>query len=325
LLKIKLDPNNFQYRSSIKPGCAYRIRLIHPIKYELPLIKATLSVIRIRNKRLHGGGAKLKSHYIHFNRRDIRLRFPTEPSHPWFSEFQSQSGGLEGPQFHVTRAINGRASEVKCGDIIWLVGQLYAPWGECFPPTLDARIDVKAVHPRIGNPGYRYTAAETSRWFTLTDSTEYLHDLRCINSEGISSYLWKDHNRSIGLYLQQMRKLANGAILKDWEKLQDSKPLHFVSYRVCDGSHDAYRCSQSLFDEGLRIFWDRWSLPRRLAERREVLGDQPLCRALESKIYEADIVWGIESPLYGELGSYSARERDLAKTLNKYSAFAISE
>jgi hypothetical protein len=30
------------------------------------------------------------------------------------------------------------------------------------------------------------------------------------------------------------------------------------------------------------------------------------------------VVWGIESPLYGTAGSYAARERQLAKTLNKY-------
>lgn len=265
----------------------------------------------------------MRRHFIHFNRRDIRLRFPKDPEHPWFSELQGESGGFDRPSYHVTRATDGPASEVDAGHTIWLVGQLYAPWGEHFPPTLDARIDVAAVGPRVGRPGYRYAAADTSCWFALTNSTQQLQALRCVKKKNKSSCLWKNRERPIGQYLQRLRELANAEILEEWEEEQQTRALHFVSYRIRDGSHPAFERARSLFHENRRIFWDRWSLPRRLAERREAVGDQPLDEVIKSNIEEAEVVWGIESPLYGAAESYAARERDLARMLNKYRPFAV--
>jgi len=261
-------------------------------------------------------------HFIHFNRRELRLRFPTDPEHPWFSELQSESGGFDRPRFHVTRATAGPAADVDSGDSIWLVGQLYAPWGERFPATVDARIDVSEVSPRNGQPGFRYEAADTSQWFALTDSTRELRALECTTHGGDNTSLWRDHGRPIGQYLRRIRELANGEILEAWAVEQKSRPLHFVSYRIRDGSRLAFRCARALFDESRRVFWDRWCLPRRLAERREAVGDQPLDETIESSIKEADVVWGIESPLYGAPESYAARERDLARRLNKYRSFS---
>jgi hypothetical protein len=266
----------------------------------------------------------MERHFIHFNRRDIRLRFPTDPEDPWFSDLQSELDGFDRPRFHVTRAITGPADEVDAGDTIWLVAQLYAPWGECFPPTLDAKIDVASTAPRDGKPGFRYAAADTSRWFALTNATEELRALQCKTIGSDSSMLWKHVNRPIGHYLRRLRELANGEILKDWELRQQSRPLHFVSYRIRDGSRLAFQCARSLFEEDKRVFWDRWCLPRRLAERREAVGNKSLEKSIESGIQEAEVVWGIESPLYGALGSYAARERDLAKNLKKYRPFAVS-
>lgn len=269
------------------------------------------------------GRLVMKRHYIHYNRREIRLRFPSNPEDPWFSELQTESDGFNQPRYHVTRAIDGPASEVGAGDTIWLVGQLYAPWGECFPPTLDAKIVVASADTRNGNSGIRYAAADTSYWFALTNATEHLRALKCKTTESAPSLLWKDKNRSIGNYLERLRELANGEILEDWEVQQQSMPLQFVSYRIRDGSRLAFQCARTLFDEGKRLFWDRWSLPRRLAERREAVGDKPLDERIESSIKEAEVVWGIESPLYGAMQSYSARERDLAITLKKYRPFAV--
>lgn len=266
----------------------------------------------------------MKRHFVHFNRREVRLRFPTDPDHPWFSELQSESDGFGQPRYHVTRATEGPAADVDSRDTIWLVGQLYAPWGERFPATLDAKIDVAAVGPRVGKPGYRFAAADTSRWFTLTDSTEHLRALNCPTRDGGTTCLWKSQSRPIGHYLQRIRELANGEILEDWESQQQSRPLHFVSYRIRDGSRSAFRCARSLVHEGNRVFWDRWCLPRRLAERREAVGDQPLDETIEASIHEADVVWGIESPLYGAPRSYAARERKLARMLNKYRPFPTS-
>ena len=260
----------------------------------------------------------MASHFIHFNRRDIRLRFPTDPQDPWFSELQCDSGGFERPRYHVTRAVDGPAREVQPGDTIWMVGQLYAPWNACLPATLDARIDIETVGPRDRGPGYRYAAAATSRWFPLTDSTAKLGALNCVSSSQQIAPLWKNRRHPLGRYLQRMRKLASDDLLREWEVEIESRPLHFISYRIRDGSRAAFDCAKRLLGEGARIFWDRWSLPRRLAERREAVGDRPLDETIETNIHQADIVWGIESPLYGAPGSYAVRERELAKLLNKY-------
>ena len=148
--------------------------------------------------------------------------------------------------------------------------------------------------------------------------------MECTTDERGSTILWKDHSRPIGHYLQRIRELANGEILDEWETKQQSRPLHFVSYRIRDGSRLAFQRARALFGEGNRVFWDRWCLPRRLAERREAVGDQPLDEAIETSIHEADVVWGIESPLYGARESYAARERDLAQRLNKYRSFSTA-
>jgi hypothetical protein len=51
---------------------------------------------------------------------------------------------------------------------------------------------------------------------------------------------------------------------------------------------------------------DRWSLPRRLAERREFLKDDVLDAYIKSQMRKYAIVWGIWSNKYAETGSYSA-------------------
>jgi hypothetical protein len=246
------------------------------------------------------------------------LRFPRDPQDPWFSELQGDSSGFGRPQFHVTKAVNGTAKEVQPGDTIWLVGQLYSPWGEELPATLDARIDVEAVGPRSGGPGYRYAAAASSRWFPLTNSTASLRALNCVSSTQQVAPLWKHPMHPVGRYLQRIRKLASDEPLREWEVEIESRPLHFISYRIRDGSRAALVCAKRLIGEGVRVFWDRWSLPRRLAERREAVGDRPLDETIETSIKQAALVWGIESPLYGVAGSYAARERELARSLNKY-------
>ena len=263
------------------------------------------------------------SHFIHYNRRDVRLRFPSDPRDPWFSELQGESDGFDRPRYHVTRAVDGPAASVEAGDTIWLVGQLYAPWGDHLPATLDARIEVADVRPRTGGSGYRFSAAETSRWFPLAECTAQLYALETVSaSEGVS-LLWKDHARPIGHYLRRMRKLSSSQGLQQWEAGLQARPLHFISYRIRDGSQPAFDCAQRLFKQGARVFLDRWCLPRRLAERREAVGDAPLDNTLLESIREAEVVWGVESPLYAAPGSYTARERDLARSLNKYRSVVL--
>lgn len=262
--------------------------------------------------------------FIHFNRRDVRLRFPSNPDDPWFSEEQDPSAGFSCPRYHVTRAVNGPAAVVAPGDTSWLVGQLYTPWGERPSPTLDARIDVSSVRSRSSGPGYRDHACSSSRWFPLCSGDEALLRVKRRTAEGNAARLWNDSNRPIGQYLQRMRELVSDVPLREWEKRLDSLPLHFVSYQIQDGTPAAYHCVKKLFEDGGRILWDRWSLPRRLAEQREAVGDRPLDQTIEAAIHQADAVWGIESRLYGAEGSYAARERDLAKSLEKYHSVAVN-
>lgn len=257
-------------------------------------------------------------HFIHFHRRDIRLRFPSNLDDPWFSEFQADEDGFARPRYHVTRANNGPASRVKPGDTIWLLSQLYVPWGQSLPPMIDARIDVDQVNSGKMGLGYRYTAASSSSWYDMTDSTEVLQKLSCAKAGHQASLLWKDQRRRIGHYLQQMRELKDGDLLTDWSNRQSLKPLHFVSYRIRDGTRYAFEHVDQLIKGPFRVFWDRWSLPRRLAERREILSDGALDGTIISRLAEAKAVWGIETPLYSEFGSYSAREKQLALASRKY-------
>ncbi len=261
---------------------------------------------------------------MHFNRRDLRIRFPRHLTHPWFSEIQKKGEGFDRPRYHVTRATAGLATTVKPGDTIWLIGQLYAPWGEHLPATLDARIDVASVQVLQGRRRVRYAAAETSRWYPLTNATEYLQSLRRLTPSKQATPLWKNWMSPIGQYLQQMRQLELDEQLWEWEKSLSKKSRHFISYRIRDGSRAAFNCARSLLRKDVAIFWDRWSLPRRLAERREVVGDQPLDDTIEQNIRQADVVWGIETPLYNEEESYAARERRLAVELGKYRAFTVT-
>lgn len=262
--------------------------------------------------------------FVHFNRRDIRLKFPRDPQHPWVSELQAETAGFERPRYHVSRAVDGPAAEVEQGDTIWLVGQLYAPWRDSLPASLDARIDVSCVQPREAGPGFRYTASESSRWFPLADLTSDLQALETYTSDHVCNRLWKDHNRPVGHSLQRMRRLAADDNLRDWEMKLSSAPLHFISYRIRDGTPAAFERAKTLVADGALLFWDRWSLPRRLAERREAVGDRPLDDTIEASIREASVVWGIESPLYGIQGSYAARERALAEELGKYRAVSVN-
>jgi hypothetical protein len=257
------------------------------------------------------------NNFLHFNRRDVRLRFPNNPDDPWFSELQPDFGGFEKPRYHVTRADDGPAADVKPGDTIWLVGQLYAPWGK-LPAALDARIEVASCRRRRNAKGIRFSASPSSRWFPLADVTSVLLTLQSCRSDGNINPVLKDGNRHIGQCLRRMRRLVSGALLRRWEAELDSKGFHFISYRICDGTRAAFDKAKDLASQGIPFFWDRWSLPRRLAERREAVGDHPLDATIEASIRKAAVVWGIESNLYGHPGSYAAHERELAQRLNKY-------
>ena len=114
-----------------------------------------------------------------------------------------------------------------------------------------------------------------------------------------------------------MRELANPHLLAEWEHGLESIRPDFISYRIIDGTRLAYEKAIQLVKAGQPIFWDRWSLPRRMAERREFLNDESLEAHLHKVMGQCRIVWGIRSAKYGERGSYSARELKEAQRLQR--------
>ena len=271
----------------------------------------------------------MPNHYIHFNRRQVReeqclagcqgQRETRAAETPWYAEEQEDFAGFGRPLYHVTRATTGCAAQIAPGDTIWLVAQLYTPWGK-LPPALDARIDVEAVSRRRSTRGFLYTAADTSCCFSCADVTPVLHSLETQTASGRINPLVSDPAKPVGLYLRQLRRLADAESLVEWQRHLDEAAKHFISYRHCDGTRSAYRKIEELVAAGEVVYWDRWSLPRRLAERREQVSDQAVDTRIEDLIERASVVWGVETPCYAREGSYSLKEKELAKRLGKYRA-----
>ena len=94
--------------------------------------------------------------------------------------------------------------------------------------------------------------------------------------------------------------------------------MNFISYRIADGTQQAFEKVQELLKRGNKVFWDRWCLPRRLAERRECVNDKALDAQLMSHLQMASVVWGIESPLYADVESYAQKECAAARELGTY-------
>jgi hypothetical protein len=120
--------------------------------------------------------------------------------------------------------------------------------------------------------------------------------------------------------MQSMREIADPAPLHALEARIDKAPLHFISYRVADGTWPAFAEVQRRASRDVAIWWDRWCLPRRLAERREFLDDARLQDTIHRAIRAASTIWGIETPLYGEPGSYTAQEKREAMLAGTYRA-----
>lgn len=261
--------------------------------------------------------------FIHYIKRRISSRMAARPDadRPWYADAQAGDESFNRPRQHVTQGRFGASASITAGDTIWIVGQLYSPWG-CLPPSLDARIDVAEVTLASGGNGgaqsYVYKAADTSRWFPIASASSVFVRLTTVSGNGSVSSLWRDSKKPIGQYLQQIRELESQNLLIDWQRHISAQPFHFISYRLRDGTQAAFAKAKSLVDVGEAIFWDRWSLPRRLAERREWVNDATLDSYLLKQIEAASAVWGISSPLYSEIDSYAQREKSFAMELGKF-------
>jgi len=258
--------------------------------------------------------------YIHYVKRRIVTRYPKDIASPWYSELQTYSDGFNNPCFHVTRLKSWPVKNIEVGDVIWLVGQLSSPWGK-LPPSIDAKIKVASVESVRENEEivkYKFLAQTDSRWLPLNDATELFGNLQTVSKAGKISTPCNIRASNIGQAFQSIKKIANSSLIDDYVSHIESLTYDFISYRIADGTRMAFEKSSSLMNSGKSVFWDRWSLPRRLAERRELVEDLMLDKLLLQKINDSSIVWGVESPRYNEVGSYSSKEKILAVKLKKY-------
>lgn len=259
----------------------------------------------------------MPQHFIHYLPRKITMRFPRNPDDPWFAAVQKPSDAFSAPLFHTSRRKSGPTQAVIPGDTIWLVSQIFSPWG-VLPPGIDARFDVERIEKQSDGQ-MRFVAAPTSSWFPLADATTVLATLETTNAAEQVCKIRKSPKALIGQSLQSMRRLVTAEPLQVWiEHLSVERTTHFISYRICDGTAAAYSKVRDLLDDGEVVFWDRWSLPRRLAERREVVDDSKLDSHLMENLRRAKVVWGIESQKYSALNSYSAKEKTEAIRLGTY-------
>lgn len=258
----------------------------------------------------------MSQQYIHYVPRKIVTRFPRVPNNRWYSEALNTAEGFYGPKYHVSRRQTGPTRAIKPGDTIWLVAQIHSPWG-ALPPGIDARIDVDRIEQRADG-ALRFIASKTSTWFPLTDATAVLAELQTVDATGAVSLVQSHSELPVGQSFQSIRRLSSASVLEDFSKTVALKPVNFISYRIRDGTSLAFRWVRELLQREEVVFWDRWCLPRRLAERRELVDDKALDAYLIEKLRQSEVVWGIESKKYAEEDSYSAKERVEAIRLKKY-------
>jgi hypothetical protein len=154
-----------------------------------------------------------------------------------------------------------------------LVSQLSSPWGK-LPLPIDTLIKVESIEQILdecGKTKIRYNASENSKWFPLTDATTMLSKLIVISKNGEKTIPYNSRKDNLGQAFQSMKKVNSTEVIREWAEKVDKSELHFISYRMVDGTKMAFMKADSLLKKGLSVFWDRWSLPRRLAERRELV------------------------------------------------------
>jgi len=265
----------------------------------------------------------MHAEFIHYVQRRIISRYPTDIESPWYSELLDYKNNFNKPIYHITRSIAWPATSVEKGDVIWLVSQLSSPWGK-LPPSIDAFIEVSSIEKILDKNKkilkILYRASDCSKWFPLVDASEMLANLQFCFKNNEKPESWNQEKAIIGQFFQSMKRIhpTKTKIIREWKEVIGNRDFYFLSYRIIDGTKIAFMKVNSLMKENKPVFWDRWSLPRRLAERRELVPKEPLDLFIIENISKAKKVYCIKSPRYGEAKSYSAKERALAIRLNKY-------
>ena len=259
---------------------------------------------------------KVKNHFAHYLKRKVKMRFSKREIELFYKQNQNLEDGFDKPKYHITRRKSGPVTRIKTGDIIWLFSILESPWGE-MPPSLDAKIIVEEVR-RTKEGYYKFIAGPDSVWFNLNDATKCIAQIKTIDSKGnIKNLITKEKN-ILGKQLQSIRQIKNEKSLLDYLDVIENKGFDFVSYRIKDGTKLAFLKVIRLLEQGKIVFWDRYCLPRRLAERREYVSDCKLDDHLIGILKKSETVWGIETKCYAVKNSYSIKEKETAIELKKY-------
>lgn len=257
------------------------------------------------------------NHFAHYVRRVVAHPAYADPQDPCFSLPLADNEGFARPKYHAVPGRGGLAAAVRRGDCIWLFSQLSSPWGS-LPASLDAVVQVNRVAQ--SDTAYYFGASRKSRWYPMADATSFLSRTHLlVGRDGAVSVFGGSHQH-VGQALRLMRRVADVRAIETYATKVLQLPQTFISYRLIDGTKEAYRRAGLELAEGRAVFWDRWCLPRRLAERREFTSSAALERTIRLAMDRADRVVGICSPLYGEPGSYSLREWSRAKRQGKFEA-----
>ncbi len=255
-------------------------------------------------------------HFIHYLSREINVRSHKKSDILFYAEEQDEKEGFKRPMFHITRRTTGPVKRIEKGSIIWLFSVLKAPWGT-FPPSLDAMFIVERVE-YLADGRIKFYSNKNSKWFPLFDASKLIESLNTIDVNGNQSKLRKDTSKPLGFYLQSIRETTDGNLMMNWsDRIMESK-FDFISYRIKDGTKLAFFTAKDLVENGKIVFWDRFSLPRRLAERREYVNSATLDVFLMKQIKNCSCVWGIISLMYAHENSYSLKEKTLAERLRKF-------
>lgn len=261
------------------------------------------------------------AHYAHYVKRIIAVPDYQDPNDPYYAEHQVEDDGFLRPKFHAHPGHAGLAKAVRPGDCIWLFSQLSGPWGK-LPPSLDAQIHVSKV--RTTEHGLHFYASKQSQWFPLFDATDFLSESSILEAREKNVACLNEEHTHIGQSLRFLRRIGQPNLLEAFAKNVLQSSLSFISYRLIDGTEAAFHIVRSELSIGRAVFWDRWSLPRRLAERREFVASRALDRRVFNAIDSAERVIGVCTPLYAREGSYSHSEWSRALRQRKFVARSAS-
>lgn len=258
-------------------------------------------------------------HFAHYIKRTVVTAGVSSQARDLpYAEPQPETQGFSLPTYHSVPLNSGVALRVGVGDTIWLFSQLNSPWGS-LPPSLDGKIEVGEIAKSQGAAGrYRFGANDNSKWYPLFSAIELAGELNAIDAQGDVRDLLNTPRTAIGQALQFLREIADPApLLKHAARVEEMAP-DFISYRMVDGTRTAFELAAWLLVNQHAVFWDRWSLPRRLAERDEHVAAVTLDEHIATAIEHARIVWGVHSERYAMAGSYSKLEKECAVRLGKF-------